>query len=203
MLALLLVAAALGLSNLAAAIGIGVQGGASSGIRTRIVIVFGVFEAGMPVLGLLLGRQLAVGLGHAAHYAGGGMLVAVGLYTLFQAFRRKAAGASEVSLGRLLISGFALSVDNLAAGFALGAYHVPLIAAAVLIGVVSVAMSLAGLELGGRLRSATTAIERRGDLAAGLILVAAGLGMTLIGSLSFAESGVIAPVFANDPGQAG
>ena len=56
MLALLLLAVALGLDNLAAAIGIG-TGGIGTGrvrgaARVRIAVVFGLFEAGMPVLGL-------------------------------------------------------------------------------------------------------------------------------------------------------
>jgi manganese efflux pump family protein len=63
MLALLLVAASLGLSNFAAAIAIGVSG---IDARTRRAgIVFGLFEAGMPLPGLLLGHGLAGTLGPA------------------------------------------------------------------------------------------------------------------------------------------
>jgi putative Mn2+ efflux pump MntP len=58
MLALLLLAVALGLSNFAAAIGIGVSG-VRGRDRVRIAVVFGVFEAGMPVLGVALGQGLA------------------------------------------------------------------------------------------------------------------------------------------------
>ena len=47
MLPLLLVAASVGLSNLAAAIGIGF-GGVTARTRIRVAVVFGVFEAGMP-----------------------------------------------------------------------------------------------------------------------------------------------------------
>jgi putative Mn2+ efflux pump MntP len=62
MLALLLVAASLGLSNFAAAIAIGVSG-VDARIRLRVGIVFGLFEAGMPLLGLLLGHGLVRTLG--------------------------------------------------------------------------------------------------------------------------------------------
>ena len=59
MLALLLLAVALGLDNLAAAIGFGAgaTGRVSGGTWVRIAVVFGLFEAGMPVLGLLLGHR--------------------------------------------------------------------------------------------------------------------------------------------------
>lgn len=58
MLALLLVAASVGLSNFAAAIAIGVTG-VDAGTRLRVGLIFGAFESGMPVLGLLLGEQAA------------------------------------------------------------------------------------------------------------------------------------------------
>ena len=54
MLALLLVAASVGLSNLAAAIGIGF-GGVTAATRIRVALIFGVFEAGMPIVGLVVG----------------------------------------------------------------------------------------------------------------------------------------------------
>lgn len=70
MLALALVALSLGLSNFAAAIGIGVAG-VDARTRVRVGVVFGIFEAGMPILGLALGRSLASTLGHATHWVGG------------------------------------------------------------------------------------------------------------------------------------
>ena len=51
MLAVLLVALSLGLSNFAAAVGIGV-GGVSGRTRLRVGVIFGLFEGGMPILGL-------------------------------------------------------------------------------------------------------------------------------------------------------
>ena len=66
--ALLLLAVALGLDNLAAAVGFGVgaTGRTSGATRFRIAVVFGLFEAGMPVLGLVLGHGLADSIGEAA-----------------------------------------------------------------------------------------------------------------------------------------
>ena len=84
MLALLLLAVALGLDNLAASIGIGV-GGVRGATRVRVAVVFGLFEAGMPVLGLVLGHGLADSLGQAARWLGGAVLIAVGGYGLIHA----------------------------------------------------------------------------------------------------------------------
>jgi putative Mn2+ efflux pump MntP len=179
-LALLLVALSLGLSNFAAAIGIGVTG-VDAGTRLRVGLIFGVFEAGMPILGLLLGHSLAHALGGAAHWIGAGLLIATGAYAVLQAIRgqareedQPAAGANQLRTGRLLVTGIALSIDNLAVGFALGAYHVNLAVAAVIIGVVSVTLSLVGLELGNRLGTKT---GERGELIGGLVLIAVGIAI--------------------------
>ncbi len=86
MLALLLVALSLGLSNFAAAVGIGVSG-IDGRTRLRVGVIFGLFEGGMALIGLLLGRSLASTLGHAAHWIGAALLVVTGLYAVVQAIR--------------------------------------------------------------------------------------------------------------------
>jgi manganese efflux pump family protein len=72
----------------------------------------------------------------------------------------------------LLVTGAALSVDNLAVGFALGTFHVSLVLAAIVIGAISVSMSLIGLELGGRIG---TRVGERGELLGGLVLIGVGV----------------------------
>ena len=174
MLALLVLALALGLSNFAAAMGIGVSG-VRGGTRMRVAVVFGLFEAGMPVLGLALGHGLAEGLGEVARSVGGAVLIAVGVISLILARRspdrEHAQEGRPWRTGRIVASGFALSADNLAAGFALGAYHTGLAAAAVVFGGVSAIMSLAGLELGATLGARA---GERSELAASALLVAVG-----------------------------
>jgi len=179
-LALLLVALSLGLSNFAAAVGIGVSG-VDARTRLRVGVIFGLFETGMPIVGLLLGRSLASTLGHAAHWAGAVLLVATGLYAVVQAIRgqhspdgQDSAAAAGQRTGRLLVTGVALSIDNLAVGFALGTFHVSLVVAAVVIGVVSITLSLIGLEVGSRIGEKT---GERGELLGGLVLIAVGVAV--------------------------
>lgn len=173
MLALLLVAVSLGLSNFAAAIGIGVAG-VDARARLRVGVVFGVFEAGMPVLGLLLGHGLAGALGHAAGWVGGGLLIATGGYALVQHWPGRRSGPAPAAGGgpaRLAVTGLALSIDNLAVGFALGAYRVSFPLAVAVIGAVSIMLSLVGLELGARVGARA---GQRGEVLGGLILIAVG-----------------------------
>lgn len=175
MLALLLVAVSLGLSNFAASVGIGVAG-LDGRTRLRVGLVFGAFETAMPIVGLLLGRGLAGTLGGAAHWIGAGLLIATGLYALAQAWRGSAhqAGTAGQATGRLLVTGLALSIDNLAVGFALGAYRVSFTVAAIVIGAVSVALSLLGLEIGARIG---TRAGDRGEIIGGVVLIGVGIAI--------------------------
>ncbi|MGO8957019.1 MAG: manganese efflux pump MntP family protein [Streptosporangiaceae bacterium] len=185
MLALLLVAASVGMSNFAAAVAIGVSG-VDARTRLRVGLVFGVFESGMPVLGLLLGAQVAGDLGHTARWVGAGLLIAVGAYAIVNAIRGTRAAARppgpRLPVGhlRLLLSGLALSMDNLLVGFALGTYHTSIAVDAITIGIVSVALSLIGLELGGRLGRFA---GERGEQLAGLMLISVGIAIAA-GALS-------------------
>lgn len=177
MLALLLVAVSLGLSNFAASVGIGVSG-IDVRTRLRVGVIFGVFEIGMPILGLLLGRSLASVLGHAARWIGATLLIAIGVYAIVQALRSQSgkipATPAGQRTGRLLVTGAALSIDNLAVGFALGTLHVNLALAAIVIGAVSITMSLLGLELGSTLGTRT---GDRGELVGGLVLIGVGVAI--------------------------
>ncbi len=198
MLALFPVAVALGLDNFAAAIAIGLAG-VDAMTRLRVGVVFGAFEAGMPIVGLLIGAQAADALGHASRWLAAGLLIVMGGYVLAEAVRgaRSAPRGREVAaagsraerpggppgsrgLSRLVLAGLALSVDNLAVGFALGSYHTSVVVGAVTIGAVSVALALTGLELGARLGARVG--ERAGQLA-GLLLVAVG-ALIAAGALS-------------------
>jgi manganese efflux pump family protein len=154
-LALLLVAASLGASNFAAAIGIGLAG-VDARLRLRVAIAFGLFEGGMPLIGIAIGRHVATAVGSDANLIAGGLLTAIGLFTIATSRSRAAAPDNRATLRhqgmtRLLISGAALSVDNLIVGFALGTYNVSLPIAAAIIAAVSVIASLIGLEVGHRI----------------------------------------------------
>jgi putative Mn2+ efflux pump MntP len=217
-LALILVAISVGVSNLAASIGIG-AGGVSAAIRVRVLLTFGLFEAAMPVIGLAIGHDLASDIGREARVTGALLLGAVGAYgigrfVLLRARARKPSdsarsapsdseagsgesGGSAGSAGsagsgegqaagdgasrrrmyqwiKIGVSGFALSLDNLIAGFALGSYQMNLVTGALVFGVVSIVMSLAGLELGAKLGNWA---GDGGELIGGVVLVGVGVAI--------------------------
>lgn len=175
MLLLILAAFAMGLSNFAGAMAIGASG-IDNRTRLRVVMIFGLFEAGMPLIGLAVGGIVATDIGGASRWLAAGLLIAIGMYLIVQASRPAMDDdvpevSSTTQRRRLLMTGFALSMDNLAIGFALGTYHVNAVVAILIIAVVSVGMSLVGLELGARIG---TRIGARGEVLAGVLLTAVG-----------------------------
>ncbi|HET9899170.1 MAG TPA: manganese efflux pump [Streptosporangiaceae bacterium] len=232
MLALTLVAFSVGFGNLAASIGIGV-GGVDAATRVRVLLTFGLFEAGMPIVGLIIGHDLASDIGRDARWIGSLLLVGVGIYGIAGFVRNHGPGSiglrrrgredvarqpdaqaldvpaadgdlatepAVISVGtreqakgrqgnpaarrqeliKIGISGFALSLDNLIAGFALGGYQVNLVTGALVFGLVSIGMSLAGLEFGSRL---TGWAGDSGELLGGIVLIGVGaaIGLGVLG----------------------
>lgn len=72
------------------------------------------------------------------------------------------------------MTGAALSIDNLVVGFALGTYKVSIALAVIVIAVVSVGMSLVGLEIGARLGAS---VEKWSSEIGGLVLILVGIAI--------------------------
>jgi manganese efflux pump family protein len=129
------------------------------------------------LIGLVLGEAVAGYIGHhLAGYVAGGILILTGLYTIFQGRQVKTEERAPRGLQthRLIITALALSIDNLAVGFALGGLQVQILLAAATIGTVSVAMSLAGLELGHRLGRR---VEEWSEEISGAVLILVGIAI--------------------------
>ncbi len=186
MLALVLVALSVGLGNLAAAVGIGV-GGVTMATRIRIIATFGLLEAVMPIVGLLIGHSTASSISREAKWIAAVLLAGVGCYgiitTTIKNRRNRQAPAQQPTPDarssaqewfKLWISALALSLDNLIAGFALGSFQVSLVAGALVFGVVSIVLSIAGLEIGARLGGRA---GDSGEIIGGVVLIGVGVAV--------------------------
>ena len=77
---------AVGLSNFAGAIAIGLSG-VDARTRLRVGVAVGLFEGLMPILGLLIGQAIAGPVGHVGRYVGAALLVLTGAYAVWQSRR--------------------------------------------------------------------------------------------------------------------
>jgi putative Mn2+ efflux pump MntP len=177
LLSLLLVSLSVGLSNFAGAIGIGLSG-VNIVTRIRVGLAFGFFEAFMPVIGLVLGHSVQGYFGQYGKYVGGAILIATGAYTLYQerVVKRDQTIRKQMTARGLLATALALSIDNLAVGFALAVYPVDLWLAAIVFGVVSILMSLIGLELGHYLGKR---VEEWSEEIGGAVLILVGVAIAI------------------------
>lgn len=145
---LLFLGIALGMNNALASVALGTMN-MSRATQLKTALLFGLFEALMPVIGLFIGEEVAGFLGNKARFIGVGVLVVLGVYLLLKRSDESAEEDAPNTLGlQSLVLGLALSLDNLTVGFGLGMLDVPIGIAAVTFGIVSLVMTLVGLEVG-------------------------------------------------------
>ncbi len=149
-LQLLILGIVVGSNNFATTLALGSLGQADR--RWRILMVFAVFEFGVPLLGLALGRQLSGRLAEQGTWLGPLLIAGLGLWTLLISARRT---PDAVQLGRwlsswrgLIVLSAGLSLDNLVVGFGLGLGHLPVLVTATVIMLCSVGFAWTGLHLG-------------------------------------------------------
>ena len=175
MVALLVVAVALGLNNFGAAIAIGVSG-VDRRTEIKVATVFGLCDVVMPATGMLIGTGLAGPLGSAARWAGAGILFVTAVWGLIEALRGDDDTPQAWHGWRLLVSGAALSLDDLAVGLALGTVRYPIVLAVTLFGLMSFVMSIIGLKLGGKLG---TAAGEHGEVVGAIVLIGVSGAMAM------------------------
>jgi manganese efflux pump family protein len=175
---LLVLGVVVGSNNLAAAMALGALGQAHR--VWRVIAVFGMFEFCVPLLGLILGRQLSETLEAYAGWLGPLLLVGLGAWALRAASKH---GRSDHVLaqrastwGGLVLLASALSIDNLVVGFSLGLRRLEPLLVATTIAAFSMAFTWLGIRLGSAARRHW---ERYAEFGAGLLLVGLGIASWL------------------------
>ncbi|MCM0001047.1 MAG: manganese efflux pump MntP family protein [Erythrobacter sp.] len=178
MIASLLLALALAMDAFAVALTQGARFRPSAAGGFAIAATFGVFQALMPLAGWAIGTVALVYVEAVDHWIAFGLLAFLGVRMLGGHVGE--GEAAHALTGRaLLLAGVATSIDALAAGITLPALGVTPWLAAGLIGLVTFAMSGAGVMLG---RVAGDHLGAWAERAGGVILI--GLGVKILGEHS-------------------
>ncbi|AUX70818.1 hypothetical protein CHX26_04565 [Porphyrobacter sp. HT-58-2] len=135
-----------------------------------IALTFGVFQAMMPLIGWGVGAVAFAYIEAVDHWIAFGLLTFLGVRMLGGHVGEEEA-ANELTGKALLIAGVATSVDALAAGITLPTLDVPPWLAVAVIGLVTFALSGAGVFLG---RIAGDRWGAWAERAGGVILIALG-----------------------------
>ena len=167
----------LGFDTLAVAIALGLRDAAP----LRPALTFAVFEALMPLIGLIIGAMVGARFETLAAAIGGIVLVLVALYIAKEAMEDddETEGLSFSSLRTATIAGFGISIDELAVGFPMGTSGLPVPQTLGAIALQAFIVTYGGIALGKRL---SEAFGRKTSRAAGFAAAATfgGLGIYLI-----------------------
>jgi manganese efflux pump family protein len=164
----------LGLDSFAVAAAIGAAQPVTARQRLRISVIFVVFEAGMPLIGLTLGSSLARVVGDIADYLAAAAVIGVGAWMLAHGDDgdEQAAGRLIATRGTAIVAlGASISLDELAIGFSLGLVRLPLIPVIIAIGVQALLAAQLGLSLGARVGEH---LRERAEQIAGVTLILLG-----------------------------
>lgn len=167
-----ILAAPLGTDSAALCTGIGAAERLPLRRRLTIAATLTMFEAGMPVLGVLLAGTVGGVLGESARWIGGALLAGLGVYMLRHGGGEDGESVAPIGVAGLLVAGLAVSIDEIAVGMSLGlaGVNVPVLAGT--IGAVVFTATMAGLTLGNMLAAHA---DRAGRFAAYALIGLGGL----------------------------
>lgn len=120
----------------------------------RMAFHFGLFQAGMPLLGWLGGTTVEPYVRSWDHWVAAALLMFVGGKMIVEALRGKEEGAGTQDPTRgftLVLLSLATSIDAMAVGLSLGLMSAPILVPAAVIGVVTTCLSASGMVFGRHL----------------------------------------------------
>jgi manganese efflux pump family protein len=152
---ILLIAIGLAMDCFAVSLGVGTAGTATGARPTfRLFFHFGLFQGGMTLLGWLAGTTVVTYIANVDHWVAFGLLAFVGGRMVRGGLQKDVDEPTIPNPSRgltLVVLSVATSIDALAVGLSLALMEVNVFWSALLIGGVSAALSLVGLNLGNQL----------------------------------------------------
>ena len=143
---------------------------------------FGGFQALMPLIGFFLGALFYNAISAFDHWIAFGLLALIGANMLKEAFGKEETDSCDIqgvdlSFKAMLVMAIATSIDALAVGISLAmAGDVNILAAVVLIGVITFSLSAVGVKIGNVFGSR---YEKKAQFCGGVILILLGLKILL------------------------
>ncbi len=144
-----------------------------------IALFFGFFQAVMPLIGWILGKQFAEFITNFDHWIIFGLLTLIGGKMIHEAFTAEdcPAGSGDIiKVKELMLLSLATSIDALAVGVSFAFLQVQIIPAIILIGIITLILSLIGVIVGNRFG---VHFQKKAELSGGIILILIGIKVLL------------------------
>lgn len=138
-------------------------------------LYFGVFQAGMPLLGYLLGMQFKEMITSIDHWIAFVLLGIIGANMIKEGFSKEEISdekTDRLSVKEMLGLAVATSIDALAVGVTFAFLQVEIIPAVCIIGITTFILSAAGVKIGNIFG---TRYKSKAEIAGGVILIFMGV----------------------------
>ena len=146
-----------------------------------IALFFGGFQAIMPLIGWILGKQFEQYITSVDHWIAFGLLVLIGGKMIWEVFKGEEEEAAcsyveKLDLKELFILAIATSIDALAVGITFAFLKVNIWMPISLIGVTTFGLSMVGVIIGNKFGEK---YKSKAELAGGIILILIGFRILL------------------------
>lgn len=143
----------------------------------RISLFFGAFQAGMPLVGWLVGRTFSSAIAAWDHWIAFGLLAFIGGRMIRESRDLNKEECKNCQhLPTLILLSVATSIDALAVGLSFAFLGTPIVEPVVIIGSITFLLSLAGLFIGSRMGHFG---EDKWELLGGIVLIGIGVKILL------------------------
>lgn len=147
-------------------------------------VYFGGFQALMPLLGYLLGKQFEWLITSVDHWIAFGLLVLIGANMIKESFDKSDEVNDSFSVKSMLILAVATSIDALAVGVTFAFLDVQIVPAIAIIGTTTFVLSVIGIKVGNVFGAK---FKSKAEFAGGIVLVLMGIKILLehLGVINF------------------
>ncbi|MBQ6992578.1 MAG: manganese efflux pump [Clostridia bacterium] len=140
-------------------------------------LYFGIFQAGMPIIGYFLGVHFEDLVVKVDHWIAFILLGAIGANMLKEAFSKEDECPDDsVNFKTMIVLAIATSIDALAVGITFAFLRTNIVLAFSTIGAITFVLSMLGVKIGNKFGSK---YERKAEIAGGIILILLGLKILL------------------------
>ena len=142
-----------------------------------IALYFGIFQAGMPVIGYFLGTAFESFVTQVDHWIAFILLSIIGINMIKEAFECDCENTNDkVDFKTMFVLAIATSIDALAIGITFAFLRTNITLAAIVIGVITFILSLIGVKIGNKFGNK---YQKKAEIFGGIILILIGAKILL------------------------
>jgi len=143
------------------------------GFTIKISLMFGLFQAFMPLIGFFIGSKFMSIILDVKHWISFAVFILIGIKMIIESFKESESVSINFTRNTtIIVLAIATSIDALAAGFALPISHLSIWTIVLIIGLITFSLSFFGGLLADKLNKV---INNKAEIIGGVILIVLGV----------------------------